>query len=105
MTTMAPSFPTLALAAAVALALAGVISADGSPPAAGVGEAVCACPPFGAAPRWRRGVPQSCRLCSGLVATNAGTGNLDVGAANGKKVVVTAPLVAEKTLLIKDVSG
>ena len=102
---MTPSFRTLAAAAAVALCFVGVVSADGSPPAA-IGEAACApCPAVGAAPRLRRAVPQSCRLCSGLVATNAGTGNLDVGAATGKKVVVTAPLVAEKTLHIKDVSG
>ena len=94
-----PSQP-LTLAAAFILALAGVIFAEGSPPAA-VGETACACPAFGAAPRLRRAVPQSCRLCSGLFATNAGTRDLNVGAPGGGKVVVTAELVVEKALHAK----
>ena len=99
---MAPTH-TLALAAALALVLVPVppAHADGTPglPVAGVPAApTCACGPEPSTARLRRAVPQTCRLCSGMVGTNARTRNLDVGAPPGGSVVVTAPLVVKQAL-------
>ena len=103
---------TLCLAAALALASMFPLPAraDGAPTLTAAGETeepTCACPPLPSTARLRRAVPQTCRLCSGMVHTNPHTSNLDVGAPPGGSVVVTAPLVAKKTLHLEgqDVSN
>ena len=72
---------------------------------AGAGEpapapADCTCPPSPGTTRLRRAVPQTCRLCSGMLGTNATTGDLDIGAPPGGSVVVTAALVATHQLML-----
>ena len=65
-------------------------------------EASCACPPpLSGATRGSRAIPQTCRLCGGMIGTNAATGDLDVHAPPGGKVVVMELLVAKKAVRVE----